>query len=153
MDFEACVVFQVENLPSDHSILVRIDCPSTEGLSLPDGSYLLGYDGVCTHMGCVLPISDDSTQGEAHYSENTSAESVAFTYGPCPCHGTTFDLSKSGLVVLGPATQNLPQLKLEIRGDDVICSGWLNDGRTQHGPPSGEQWPCNNKNWRRQAHE
>ena len=43
--------------------------------------------------------------------------------GPCPCHFSTFDLSKNGVMVLGQATQSLPQIVLEVDGSDVFAVG------------------------------
>ncbi|HJN93471.1 MAG TPA: arsenite oxidase small subunit AoxA, partial [Dehalococcoidia bacterium] len=39
------------------------------------------------------------------------------------CHFTTFDLTHRGMVVLGQATENLPQVVLEIDGDDIVAVG------------------------------
>ncbi|CDK40391.1 arsenite oxidase small subunit AoxA [Halorubrum sp. AJ67] len=43
--------------------------------------------------------------------------------GPCPCHYTTFDLSKGGLVVSGAATTDLPQIRLDVEDGDVYATG------------------------------
>ena len=45
--------------------------------------------------------------------------------GPCPCHFTTFDLRNNGMVVLGQATQNLPQVTLAVEGDDIYATGLM----------------------------
>ena len=45
------------------------------------------------------------------------------TVGPCACHFTTFDLTHRGMVVIGQATENLPQVILELEGDDVVAIG------------------------------
>jgi len=41
--------------------------------------------------------------------------------GLCACHFTTFDLTHRGMVVLGQATENLPQVVLEVEGDDIVA--------------------------------
>ncbi len=43
--------------------------------------------------------------------------------GPCGCHFTTFDLTHRGMVVIGQATENLPQVTLAIEGDDMGVLG------------------------------
>jgi arsenite oxidase small subunit len=43
--------------------------------------------------------------------------------GPCPCHYSTFDLVHGGMVTLGQATQNLPQLLLSVKDDDLYADG------------------------------
>ncbi len=45
--------------------------------------------------------------------------------GPCACHFTTFDLTHRGMVVIGQATENLPQILLDIEGDDIVAVGTL----------------------------
>ena len=43
--------------------------------------------------------------------------------GPSPGHWTTFDLTRYGMVVSGHATQGLPQVVLELDGDNVMAVG------------------------------
>ena len=45
--------------------------------------------------------------------------------GPCPTHLTTFDLTRHGIVIAGHATESLPQITLEVQGDDIYASGVL----------------------------
>ena len=87
------------------SMLVRMGVPAETGLG-PDQD-IVAYSRVCTHMGCVI------NQYQADHT----------TLGPCPCHYTTFDFSTGGQVILGQATQNLPQVLLEVDGDDIFAVG------------------------------
>lgn len=64
----------------------------------------------CTHMGCPL---------RGQYKREHAI------LGPCPCHFTTFDLTHRGMVVIGQATENLPQIILDLDGDDVVAVGTL----------------------------
>ena len=43
--------------------------------------------------------------------------------GPCPFHYSRFDLSKNGVMILGQATQSLPQIMLEVEDDEVYAMG------------------------------
>ena len=43
--------------------------------------------------------------------------------GPCPCHFSSFDLSRDGIVAFGQATQNLARILLEIDADDIYATG------------------------------
>jgi arsenite oxidase small subunit len=43
--------------------------------------------------------------------------------GPCPLHLTTFDLTRHGMVISGHATESLPQIVLEVQGDDIYAVG------------------------------
>lgn len=71
-------------------------------------SDIVAYSSICTHMGC-------SVEGQV-----TPDQEMA---GPCPCHYTSFDLSKGGIVVDGAATTDLPQIRLDVEGDDIYAMG------------------------------
>ncbi len=87
------------------NILVRIGEPVVGGIG-PDAD-VVAFSNVCTHMGC--PIT--AYQPESH------------VLGPCPCHFSTFDLSRDGIVSFGQATQNLARVLLESDGDDIHAVG------------------------------
>ncbi|MEF8815079.1 MAG: halocyanin domain-containing protein [Halovenus sp.] len=59
-------------------------------------------------MGCSIGASVDPDRATA---------------GPCPCHYTSFDLSKGGLTVVGPATTDLPQIELEVENGSIYATG------------------------------
>lgn len=60
----------------------------------PDND-IVAYSTLCTHMGC--PVSYDTT---------------ARTF-KCPCHYSMFDPEKSGQMVCGQATEDLPRIVLQ----------------------------------------
>jgi arsenite oxidase small subunit len=43
--------------------------------------------------------------------------------GPCPFHLSMFDLTKHGIITSGSATQSLPQIMLEVKGDEIYAIG------------------------------
>lgn len=57
----------------------------------------LALSKVCTHQGCAVTYSHDN--GNI----------------PCPCHGSLY--TTGGVVVNGPATQNLKKYNVEKNGD------------------------------------
>jgi arsenite oxidase small subunit len=88
--------------------LFRLGKPAAGGLG-PDQD-IVAFATDCTHMGCPLiglykPEHD--------------------VLGPCSCHFTTFDLARRGMVVIGQATQNLPQIILEVEDDTIYAVGTL----------------------------
>ncbi|MDH3755296.1 MAG: arsenate reductase (azurin) small subunit [Acidimicrobiia bacterium] len=87
------------------NLLVRTGEPVLAGIG-PDRD-LVSYSNQCTHMGCPI-------------TEYRPDEHVL---GPCPCHYSSFDLSRDGIATFGQATQNLPRVLLEIDGDDVYAMG------------------------------
>ncbi|MGE0071903.1 MAG: arsenate reductase (azurin) small subunit [Thiomonas sp.] len=59
----------------------------------PDGD-IVAYSNLCTHMGCPLMYD---------------AKTRSFK---CPCHYSMFDPEKSGQMICGQATEDLPQIQL-----------------------------------------
>ena len=89
------------------NILVKMGEPVVGGVG-PDED-IVAFSKICTHMGC--PISE--------YQHDLKA------LGPCACHYTTFDLIHGGMVAMGQATQNLPQVLLDVDGDSVMAGGLM----------------------------
>jgi len=88
------------------NVLVRLGVPAGGGVG-PDQD-IVAFSTLCTHMGGPL-----AGQYRGQYK----------ILGPCPFHLTTFDLTKHGMVVAGQATESLPQIVLETRGDDIWAVG------------------------------
>lgn len=110
----------------DRVFVMRFD-RRVSGALQHDGHYYVGFGTACTHMGCVLVPAD-------------GVGAAGDVCGPCPCHGTTFDLTLGGLVVLGPATQDLPQVALEVQDGALVATAWTGapDPRDETWPESGE---------------
>lgn len=86
--------------------LIKLGVPAGGGAG--PGRDIVAFSSLCTHMGGPL----QGTYKGAHR-----------IMGPCPFHLTTFDMTKHGQVVSGQATESLPQLRLEVRGDDIYATG------------------------------
>ena len=69
---------------------------------------VVAFNQICTHMGASM----QGTYKDAHQ-----------VLGPCPLHLTTFDLTRHGMVVSGHGTESLPQIVLEVAGDDIFAVG------------------------------
>ena len=87
------------------NLIVRMNAPVPGGVG-PDRD-VVAYSNLCTHMGC--PVTE--------YHADTHV------LGPCPCHFSSFDLARDGVVGFGQATQNLPRVLLDVDGDDVYATG------------------------------
>jgi arsenite oxidase small subunit len=88
------------------NFLLKLGAPAVGGVG-PDED-IVAFSYLCTHMGCpLIGVYNDEHK----------------IMGPCPCHFTTFDLRQNGMVVLGQATQNLPQIALDIEDGDVYATG------------------------------
>ncbi|MFQ5523702.1 MAG: arsenate reductase (azurin) small subunit [Acidimicrobiia bacterium] len=92
-------------LQGQRNVLVKLGTPVATGVG-PDED-IVAYSQLCTHMGCLV---------EEYRPEHR-------TLGPCPCHFSTFDLAHDGMVTLGQATQNLPQVVLTVEDDDLYAVG------------------------------
>jgi Rieske Fe-S protein len=119
------------------AVLLRIHNEVAGSKSDPEiPGHFIGFGNACTHMGCLLATEDTR---HVCYEKPSGSSPQRVVLGPCPCHGTTFDLTREGLVILGPATQNLPQLELDIGA--LTATGWRNsaiDPRDETWPGSGE---------------
>ena len=88
------------------NMLVKLGVSAGGGIG-PD-SDIVAFSTLCTHMGGPL-----AGQYRGQYK----------ILGPCPFHLTTFDLTKHGMVVAGQATESLPQIVLEAKGDEIWATG------------------------------
>lgn len=71
----------------------------------PDGH--VAYSKLCTHAGC--PVGLFRAQDQVLI---------------CPCHQSTFDVTRGAVPVFGPAARPLPQLPLEVDADGyLVASG------------------------------
>lgn len=93
-------------LAQHNSFLVKLGEAASDGIG-PDGD-IVAFSYICSHMGCPL------------IEQYQAAHNVI---GPCTCHYSTFDLTKNGILVLGQATQSLPQVVLETDGSHVFAVG------------------------------
>lgn len=92
--------------PHYASFLVDVGDRAAGGVGL--GSSIVAFNGTCPHMGGPLIGTYKKEYGVT---------------GPCPLHLTTFDLRRHGMVVSGHATESLPQIQLEVDGNNVYATG------------------------------
>jgi arsenite oxidase small subunit len=96
--------------PHDHynctNILIRLGVPAEDGVG-PHRD-VVAFNTLCTHMGGPLM---------AAYQKDHKV------LGPCSFHLSMFDLTKRGIITTGSATQSLPQIMLEVKGDEIHAVG------------------------------
>jgi arsenite oxidase small subunit len=88
------------------SILVKLGREAGGGLG-PEKD-VVAFNYTCTHQGGPL-------QGTYQAADKA--------LGPCPLHLTTFDLTRHGIFISGQAYQSLPQVLMELEGDDIYAVG------------------------------
>ena len=93
-------------LEEHNNFVVKLGTNAFDGVG-PDKD-IVAFNYLCSHMGCPL-------NGQYRHEYKMM--------GPCPCHFSRFDLAKSGIVILGQATQTLPQIMLEEDRGDLYAVG------------------------------
>jgi arsenite oxidase small subunit len=91
--------------PDDNSpaILLRLDGPVEGGVG-PDQS-IVAFSRLCTHKGCPLDWNADQKMLI------------------CPCHWSSFDPALKGRMIIGQASQGLPQITLRISEGNIRAVG------------------------------
>lgn len=92
--------------PDVRNIVVKLGAPAGGGVGADRD--IVAFNQQCPHMGGPL----DGTYKRDYQ-----------VLGPCPLHLSTFDLTRHGMVVSGHSTESLPQIVLEIQGDDIFAVG------------------------------
>lgn len=88
------------------SMLVKLGTEAGGGIG-PERD-VVAFNYTCTHQGG--PLYGTYKPGDK-------------SLGPCPLHLTTFDLVRHGIFISGQAYQSLPQVLLELEGDDIYATG------------------------------
>lgn len=92
--------------PDVRNIVVKLGAVAGGGVGADKD--VVAFNQQCPHMGGPM----DGTYKPEHQ-----------VLGPCPLHLTTFDLTRHGMVVSGHSTESLPQIVLEVQGDDLYAVG------------------------------
>lgn len=96
--------------PHDHpncaSFLVKLGDEASGGIG-PEKD-IVAFNSLCPHMGGGL--------GGLYRAKHKAT-------GPCPVHLSVFDLRRHGMVVSGHATETLPQVILELEGENIYATG------------------------------
>jgi len=69
---------------------------------------VVAFNYTCTHQGGSL---SGTYKGETK------------SLGACPLHLSTYDLTRHGILIAGQAFESLPQVLLELDGDDIFAVG------------------------------
>jgi arsenite oxidase small subunit len=88
------------------SVLVKLGKEAGGGIG-PQKD-VVAFNNTCTHQGGPLMGT---------YKADTKS------LGACPLHLSTYDLTRHGILISGQAYQSLPQVLLELEGDDIYAVG------------------------------
>ena len=66
---------------------------------------IVAYSKICTHVGCPVGLYEQQTH-----------------HLLCPCHQSTFDVTRDAKVIFGPAHRPLPQLKISVNAQGYLVA-------------------------------
>jgi len=66
---------------------------------------IVAYSKICTHVGCPVGLYEQQTH-----------------HLLCPCHQSTFDVTRDCAVIFGPAHRPLPQLKITVDAEGYLVA-------------------------------
>ena len=88
------------------AMLVKLGQKAGGGIG--PGQDVVAFNYTCTHQGGPL---------NGTYKADTKS------LGACPLHLSTYDLTRHGILISGQAYQSLPQILLELEGDNIFAVG------------------------------
>ena len=66
---------------------------------------IIAFSKICSHMGCAVALYEQTTK-----------------HLLCPCHHSTFDVTRAAKVIFGPAARPLPQLDITVDGEGYLIA-------------------------------
>jgi ubiquinol-cytochrome c reductase iron-sulfur subunit len=98
----------LNDIAKDALLLIRIR-PEEFNLSAERFSWtyqgIIAFSKICSHMGCAVAL----------YEQNTK-------HLLCPCHQSTFDVTRAAKVIFGPAARPLPQLPIGVDSEGYLIA-------------------------------
>ncbi|MCP5038675.1 MAG: arsenate reductase (azurin) small subunit, partial [Rhodobacteraceae bacterium] len=92
----------------DYSLAMLVKMGKEGGGGIGPERDVVAFNYFCTHQGGDLT---GTYKGETK------------SLGACPLHLSTYDLTRHGILISGQAYQSLPQVLLELDGDDIYAVG------------------------------
>ena len=98
----------LENTGKDAVLLIRLR-PADFNLDAERLSWthegIIAFSKICTHMGCAVALYEQQTH-----------------HLLCPCHQSTFDVTRAAKVIFGPAARPLPQLAITVDANGYLIA-------------------------------
>lgn len=99
---------KLEDIAKDAVLLIRLR-PAEFQLDSERLSWtyegIIAFSKICSHMGCAVALYEQSTK-----------------HLLCPCHQSTFDVTRAAKVIFGPAARPLPQLAITVDADGYLIA-------------------------------
>jgi ubiquinol-cytochrome c reductase iron-sulfur subunit len=98
----------LENIGKDAVLLIRLN-PVDFNLDSQRLSWthdgIIAFSKICSHMGCAVALYEQQTK-----------------HLLCPCHQSTFDVTRAAKVIFGPAARPLPQLAITVDSEGYLIA-------------------------------
>jgi ubiquinol-cytochrome c reductase iron-sulfur subunit len=98
----------LNNIGKDAVLLIRLR-PEEFNLDAERLSWthegIIAFSKICSHMGCAVALYEQQTK-----------------HLLCPCHQSTFDVTRAAKVIFGPAARPLPQLAITVDADGYLIA-------------------------------
>ena len=99
---------KLSDIAKDAVLLIRL---RPEEFNLEADRLAMTHDGIiafskiCSHMGCAVALYEQQTK-----------------HLLCPCHQSTFDVTRAAKVIFGPSARPLPQLDITIDDEGYLVA-------------------------------
>ena len=98
----------LNNIGKDAVLLIRLR-PEDFNLTPERLSWthegIIAFSKICSHMGCAVALYEQQTK-----------------HLLCPCHQSTFDVTRAAKVIFGPAARPLPQLNITVDSEGFLVA-------------------------------
>ena len=98
----------LEDIGKDAVLLIRLR-PEEFQLDAERKSWthegIIAFSKICSHMGCAVALYEQQTK-----------------HLLCPCHQSTFDVTRAAKVIFGPAARPLPQLAITVDANGYLIA-------------------------------
>ncbi len=98
----------LEDIAKDAVLLIRLR-PTEFQLDAERLSWtyegIIAFSKICSHMGCAVALYEQTTK-----------------HLLCPCHQSTFDVTRAAKVIFGPAARPLPQLAINVDAEGYLIA-------------------------------
>lgn len=98
----------LEDIAKDAVLLIRLR-PEEFNLDAERLSWthegIIAFSKICSHMGCAIALYEQQTK-----------------HLLCPCHQSTFDVTRAAKVIFGPAARPLPQLPITVDAEGYLVA-------------------------------
>lgn len=98
----------LNNIGKDAVLLIRLR-PEEFNLDAERLSWthegIIAFSKICSHMGCAVALYEQQTK-----------------HLLCPCHQSTFDVTRAAKVIFGPSARPLPQLAITVDAEGFLIA-------------------------------